>query len=76
MRSIFLSLILIGSFASVVAQTTTKTELVPTPANDYLPERWKEFKLEGRFRVLFPDFPKESISRLALPAGEVLSSQC
>jgi hypothetical protein len=33
----------------------------PPPANDYFPQKWKEFlSVEGKFKIRFPGIPKES----------------
>jgi hypothetical protein len=70
-RYLFLSLILIGWVQSVGAQQT-KGRLVPTPADDYFPQRWKEFRSAGQYRVLFPGIPKESTSTVTSAAGNVM----
>ncbi len=51
-------LVLIGSSIDGIAQ---RKKSAPQPADDYFPERWKEFSSEdGTFRILFPGTPKES----------------
>lgn len=45
----------------------------PPPAYDYSPKMWKEFtSLEGRFKILFPDTPKESSTPKDIPEGKQL----
>lgn len=55
-------LVLIGSSVDGVAQRRKPDKgSTPQPADDYFPERWKEFSPEdGTFRILFPGTPKES----------------
>ena len=45
----------------------------PPPATDYSPKNWIKFSsTEGRFEILFPDTPKESITPKDVPEGKQL----
>jgi hypothetical protein len=51
-----------------------EVEPPPPPANDYFPQRWKEFtSIEGRFKILFPGTPQQSSETIANPSGRQLS---
>jgi hypothetical protein len=55
-------MILFGSSVVGLAQQKKPAKVSPPPsANDYFPERWKEFSSkDGTFKILFPGTPKES----------------
>ncbi|HEV7860528.1 MAG TPA: hypothetical protein VGO91_18055 [Pyrinomonadaceae bacterium] len=78
MRAAILLLIMMSSMLLCAAQTKqTIVEVVeppPPPANDYFPQRWKEFtSVEGGFKILFPGTPQQTSETLAIPSGQHLT---
>jgi hypothetical protein len=53
-------LILLSSHVVAAGQQEKAGSVPPPQANDYFPERWKEFtSREGKFKILFPGTPVE-----------------
>lgn len=71
-RALLLAAVLAGVASVCAAQAGNGADGPPPPANDYFPQRWKEFaSAEGRFKALFPAEPKLTTATQETVAGQI-----
>jgi len=63
--TLLLSLLLISAFHATMPASTQEPLQLPSPVNDYFPDKWSEYTSEGaKFRIRFPKEPQKSVSKL------------